>query len=259
MANIDLTKIDLYEYTLSNADMSNIDQNAQYAIKDMPIGGITNAEMVLALQSTKQGIFRVGSVYMCTDTVLNQYTEKHFYKFTGLAWEDVTGDITVIDSALDANSTNPVQNKVVTNALSGKQAEITSSNKLSADLVDDTSTTNKFVTSAEKSQIATNTGNISSLNTNKANKTSSATYTLTAANWSSNQYTLSVTGKTASNNADVSPWQGTSTSDSASVKSNADALADANIYQIIDNGTSLTFVCETTPTTDIKVNVEVYE
>ena len=32
-----------------------------------------------------------------------------------------------------------------------KQVKIDSSNKLSADLVDDTSTTNKFVTSSEKS------------------------------------------------------------------------------------------------------------
>ena len=42
-------------------------------------------------------------------------------------------------------------NKTQTDALlSGKQANITSSNKLNADLVDDTNSTNKFVTSAEK-------------------------------------------------------------------------------------------------------------
>ena len=39
----------------------------------------------------------------------------------------------------------------VADLVAGLQSEITSSNKLSADLVDDTSTTNKFVTSAEKS------------------------------------------------------------------------------------------------------------
>lgn len=41
--------------------------------------------------------------------------------------------------------------------VSGLQTEITSQNKLSADLVDDTSTTNKFVTAADLSDIAANT------------------------------------------------------------------------------------------------------
>lgn len=44
----------------------------------------------------------------------------------------------------------------VADLVSGLQSEITSSNKLSADLVTDTSTTNKFVTASEKSQITTN-------------------------------------------------------------------------------------------------------
>ena len=42
----------------------------------------------------------------------------------------------------------------VADLVSGLQSEITSSNKLSADLVDDTSTTNKFVNSTEKTKIA---------------------------------------------------------------------------------------------------------
>ena len=121
MADTDLTKIDLYEYTLADADMADIDENALYSIKDMPTGGITNAEMVLALQPSTQGIFKVGSVYMCTDTVANQYIEKHFYKFTGDDWEDVTGaaEITV-DPELSPTSTNPVENRVITNALNNK-------------------------------------------------------------------------------------------------------------------------------------------
>lgn len=41
--------------------------------------------------------------------------------------------------------------------VSGLQTEITSQNKLSADLVDDTSTTNKFVTASDLSDIAANT------------------------------------------------------------------------------------------------------
>lgn len=46
--------------------------------------------------------------------------------------------------------------------LSAKQDEIDQSHKLDADLVDDTNSTNKFATSAQLSQIATNTTNIAS-------------------------------------------------------------------------------------------------
>lgn len=42
----------------------------------------------------------------------------------------------------------------VADLVAGLQTEITSTNKLSADLVDDSATTNKFVTSAEKTKIA---------------------------------------------------------------------------------------------------------
>ena len=44
------------------------------------------------------------------------------------------------------------------------QAKITSSNTLSADLVDDTSTTHKFATAAQLTQIATNTSSITTIN-----------------------------------------------------------------------------------------------
>lgn len=59
----------------------------------------------------------------------------------------------------------------VADLISGLQSEITAQNKLSADLVDDTNQTNKFVTSAEKAQIATNASNITFLQSSKANVT----------------------------------------------------------------------------------------
>lgn len=91
MADTNLTKLDIYEKTLSTMNTSTMDNNAQYIIKDMPLGGITNAQMLLALDSNKQGIFLVGSVYMCTDTVSGQYTANHFYKLTDQnTWVDVT-------------------------------------------------------------------------------------------------------------------------------------------------------------------------
>ena len=92
---------------------------------------------------------------------------------------------------------------------------------------------------------------------NIAKKSSIAEYTLSANNWSSNQYTLSVTGKTSANNAIVSNSNSGTTNQA--VLDNANAILEANIYRIIDNGTSLTFVCETTPTIDLKIQVEVCE
>ena len=48
--------------------------------------------------------------------------------------------------------------------LNAKQDTINQNNKLSSDLVDDTNKTHKFVTAAEKTQIATNTTDISTIN-----------------------------------------------------------------------------------------------
>lgn len=49
--------------------------------------------------------------------------------------------------------------------IGGLQSEITSTNKLDADLVDDSTSTNKFVTSAQKTQISTNATNIGTIQT----------------------------------------------------------------------------------------------
>lgn len=56
----------------------------------------------------------------------------------------------VIDTSMSASSENPVQNKVIYTALAGKQDVIDATHKLSADNVDDSATTNKFVTASEK-------------------------------------------------------------------------------------------------------------
>ena len=57
----------------------------------------------------------------------------------------------------------------VADLVSGLQSEITSQSKLASDLVDDINQTNKFVTSSEKTQIATNTQNISDIQTTIGN------------------------------------------------------------------------------------------
>lgn len=56
-----------------------------------------------------------------------------------------------------------IKDTTARSGLSGKQNIIDSSHKLSADLVDDTSSTNKFATAAQLSQIATNTNDILTL------------------------------------------------------------------------------------------------
>ncbi|MEE0888292.1 MAG: hypothetical protein U0L97_03730, partial [Candidatus Saccharimonadaceae bacterium] len=60
-----------------------------------------------------------------------------------------TGDVTLTTSDLE-NTSDYQTGAQVQNAIAGKQDEITSSNKLLSDLVDDTNQTNKFVTTSEK-------------------------------------------------------------------------------------------------------------
>lgn len=70
----------------------------------------------------------------------------------------------------------------VADLVSGLQQEITSSNKLDADLVNDATSTNKFVTASEKAQISTNASNIATLQGTAhthANKALLDTYTQT--------------------------------------------------------------------------------
>lgn len=70
-------------------------------------------------------------------------------------------DSLTFDNSPTENSNNPVKSGGIYTALSGKQDTIDSSHKLSSDLVDDTDpNVNKFVTSVEKAQIATNTHDI---------------------------------------------------------------------------------------------------
>lgn len=56
----------------------------------------------------------------------------------------------VVDTELSPTSENPVQNKVIYTTLAGKQDTIDSTHKLSADNVDDTNSTNKFVSASDK-------------------------------------------------------------------------------------------------------------
>ena len=87
------------------------------------------------------------------------HTNKFVTSSEKSAWNGKQDALT-FDNSPTANSNNPVKSGGIYTALSGKENTINSSNKLSSDLVDDTNQNNKFVTSAEKAQIATNTHDI---------------------------------------------------------------------------------------------------
>lgn len=72
----------------------------------------------------------------------------------------------------------------------------------------------------------------------------SITTTLTAAGWSSNAQTITVTGVTSSNTVIISPSP-----------SNMEDYTNAGIVCTIQETNSLTFECDTTPTSAIDVNV----
>lgn len=122
--------------TLEQLSELTIDRDKQYIIFDYPIGGITNAYMAAALTEAQKGFYQVGSVYMCTDS--GTYTARHFYKFTGYSWEEVSTEIKIDDVTIKKNSNgeiyafaitdgngNTYTYSALTNALAGKQATIT--------------------------------------------------------------------------------------------------------------------------------------
>lgn len=82
-------------------------------------------------------------------------------------------------------------------------------------------------------------------------------YTLASSGWVDNMQRKSISGKTSTNHAMVS---NSNSGTDAEVLLNAQNIADANIYKITDNlNGTLTFTCENTPTSDLKIQVEVFE
>ena len=75
-----------------------------------------------------------------------------------------TAQQNAVDSGITAGKVSTYDGYATT--IAGKQDTIDSTHKLSADLVDDSTTTNKFVTASEKSQITTNQNAITTLNAN---------------------------------------------------------------------------------------------
>lgn len=117
--------------------------------------------------------------------------------------------------------------------INGLQSEITASNMLSADLVDDTSTTHKFATSAQLTQIATNASDISTLQSTVAGLPQKITATNTALTASSGVCTWSITNTLATADVCVSIYR---VSDGAQVIAEVDT--GANTITVKFNSTS---------------------
>lgn len=98
------------------------------------------------------------TVYVGTTTTTNPGTQARVYNSgtdsnAVLNFEIPRGDVgpmPTIAQTTGQSTTEVMSQKATTDALNTKQATISSSNKLSADLVTDTSTTNKFVTASDK-------------------------------------------------------------------------------------------------------------
>ena len=92
--------------------------------------------------------------------VINGGAKKYYFKVKGLGGlkgdkgdkgdKGEDGKMPTIAQITGQSTTEVMSQKATTDALNAKQATISSSNKLSADLVDDANTTNKFVTSEDK-------------------------------------------------------------------------------------------------------------
>ena len=81
-----------------------------------------------------------------------------------LNYNNGTGQFSInVDTSVTTSSSNLITSGAVATQLSNKQDNITSSNKLSSDLVDDTNKTHKFATADQLSQISTNTTDISAI------------------------------------------------------------------------------------------------
>ena len=110
-------------------------------------GRVDTYEDLLLVSNPEPGwVYFVG---YSTDTEFKEYvyTDQNVWQFVG--YNSIT-----VDSALSTTSENPVQNKVVTNAINGKQATLTSP-QLNA--------VNSGIDSTKVSQIETNKNDITNL------------------------------------------------------------------------------------------------
>ena len=68
---------------------STIDNDALYALTNMPEYSISNADMALAV-TTQQDLYEAGEIFMCSDS--GNYLKGHIYQLNGskTGWNDIT-------------------------------------------------------------------------------------------------------------------------------------------------------------------------
>lgn len=148
-------------------DIEKLRWNNQVANLDLSLDTTTYVLSIQLKDYQGNNLGNAKTVDLPIEGIVASATYYETYTYDGVTYNKV---IVLTYTTTDVPTIVPVGDLI-----SGLQTEITPQNKLSADLVDDTNATNKFVTAQEKSQISTNTSNIADLQENKVDKTQLAT------------------------------------------------------------------------------------
>ena len=130
-----------YEDLSNKPKINNVELNGNKSWADL---GLSNPMHIAGRVDTYQDLpatANEGDVYLVG---LVADTDKEEYVYVSGGWEYLGTNAIEVDSAMSSTSENPVQNKVITEALTGKQDTIDSTHKLSADLVDDSNSADKL-------------------------------------------------------------------------------------------------------------------
>lgn len=107
---------------LSALSQQTIQPFEDYEVTDVAEGGITNAQMTLALDESAGSFFKIGSVYLCIDE--GTYTKHCFYKWNGVdastPWE-VVGSFDSKQDKLTAGANITINENNVISAGGGSQ------------------------------------------------------------------------------------------------------------------------------------------
>lgn len=148
----------VYTFTRVNGSTALLSKDLQLSIKDV---SILNGVMTITQQSgvtsniditVADGSITYANLAVALQTRIDM---KYSKPGSGIPKSDLASDI--------QTSLGKVDTAIQEQDLNDYQPKIERTHKLDADLVDDTNSTNKFITSAEKTQIETNTADISNI------------------------------------------------------------------------------------------------
>lgn len=103
--------MELIEGNIEQVAKEEINQDDLYSIKDYPIGGITNKQMINALKEEFKKFYPNNAVFTCVDN--GEYNKNHLYKFIDGKWEDITLNKEVIEISLDDMNINLVNKNII--------------------------------------------------------------------------------------------------------------------------------------------------